>query len=106
MFNVDIYVKYQLNSKWCNCNELVVLNTWKKKKKKIQSTLILLLRNLQDNYMNMEANDLSLFIGETQDVTSTRTHMLTCTTGSGAVNLCRVGWDYKSTTHFFNRVGV
>ena len=70
-----------------------------KKKKKIQSTLILLLRNLQDNYMNMEANDLSLFIGETQDAIS-------CTTGSSVVNLCRIGCDYKSTTHFFLRVGL
>ena len=57
------------------------------------------MRNLQDKYMNIEANDLSLFFGETQDATSTRTHMLTCTTGSGAVNLCRIGCDYKSTTH-------
>ena len=41
--------------------------------------------------MNIEANDLSLFIGGTQDATSTCTHMLTCTTGLGVVNLCRIG---------------
>ena len=43
-------------------------------KRKNQSTLVLLLRNLQDKYMNIEANDLSLFIGGTQDATSTHTH--------------------------------
>ena len=46
--------------------------------------------------MNIEANDLSLFIGETQDATSTRTHILTCTTSSSVVNLCRIGCDYNS----------
>ena len=64
------------------------------------------MRNLQDKYMNIEANDLSLFIGETQDATSTRTHMLTCTASSSVVNLCRIGCDYKSTIQFFKRVGV
>ena len=32
------------------------------------------MRNLQDKYMNIEANDLSLFNGGTQDATSTHTH--------------------------------
>ena len=52
---------------------LVILNTWKKKKK---SRLVLLLWILQDEYVNIEANDLSLFIGETQGAISIRTHML------------------------------